>query len=153
MPLGATLERSARSAAPRRTTADVASVVPNLFHAFETCARIQLELFVGRGELEHLLELVRADDDVRLARAPSRRDVLDRARREDESVRRRLVIANVLVDKSFDVKLSQHQPTPGCVETPNPDILVNLTLRILRLRRIRALVLHANESRSEKTLV
>src|SRR5207247_6349937 len=83
MPLGATLERSARSAAPRRTTADVASVVPNLFHAFETCARIQLELFVGRGELEHLLELVRADDDVRLARAPSRRDVLDRARRED----------------------------------------------------------------------
>jgi hypothetical protein len=58
-----------------------------------------------------------------------------------------------LIDKAFDVELTQDQLLPRPVEADESFVFVNFTLRIRGLRRIGALILDADEFRVQRTRV
>jgi len=95
-----------------------------LLFSFEAAFGIYLEFFAGRGEFEDFDKFVRADDAIALSAAPTRRNILNAFRDENQLlVRACRGFRPVLIDETFNVKLSQHELLAAAVVTEQSPIL------------------------------
>jgi hypothetical protein len=104
-----------------------------LFDPLQSGTRVQIERLTSLCEVEHLLELVRTMNDVRLSSSPACGNVLDGFGREYQLRHRRIRVLHVLVHEAIDVKLAQDDSLPCTVEAEPALIFMNLALRILLL--------------------
>ena len=124
-----------------------------LFRSSESRARVQRELLGRLRQLEHLLDLVRAVEDVSLARAIAGRNVLNPLAHEYDGAGLCFQILHIRIDESFEVELAEHKSFSRPIEADETFVFVPFALGVLRLRRIGARVSHTDETGSEDALV
>ena len=113
------------------------------FFASKASFTVKLKVLSGFGNLEDFYELVGSDYLVGLTCSKSCWNVLDVFRDEDE----RLTLGarmthHILIYKTFDMELSEHEFLPGFIEAYHAPVFMNLSFWILWLRVVRTLVLH-----------
>jgi hypothetical protein len=78
------------------------------------------------SDFKDLLDLFAARKHVRLTRAKTCRDVLDRFRREHHALDRARRVERVLIHEAFDMELPEHDALSRRIEAEDSDVLDNV---------------------------
>ena len=108
-----------------------------LFLSLKPAFRINFKILSRPCQFEGFRKFIRADDFVRLARAPACGNVLDSFGSENDCF---AVCADarryVLIHKTLNMKLPEDKLLSTFVEADHSPLLVGLTFRIVRLRLV-----------------
>ena len=104
------------------------------------CFRIKRKVFSWFSEFKAFDELVFIQNQIGLASAPRRCDVLNAFADENDFLRVAALLLDISVYKPFDVELPEHEFLPSFVVADHPYILVDLAILVLFLWWIRRCV-------------
>ena len=116
-------------------------------HSHQCYFRINFKFLPRCGKLKRFGEFIFIGNAVGLFRTPSGRDVLNCFREKDNvfAVGRNAVLY-ILVYKSLNMELPQHEFLSHPVIADIADILMHFAFRVLLLRQVRGFILHLNIS-------
>ncbi|ESQ88002.1 hypothetical protein ABAC460_17575 [Asticcacaulis sp. AC460] len=116
--------------------------------------RINLKLTAGFRDLEYFLEPVTGGKAVCFSRLVACRYILELLTFKRDFVRRQVRrLGNVLIDETLAVKLAKNHLVAGVVEVIEPDVLMEFSLGIFRLRQLGRLISNTQELPINRQLV